>query len=366
MKIIKYLLFFILFLSFSKGVHADSLGCDFALFNVYNDETSSYDVWHLNSSENIRDGADGMIASAIVERSGSNCISIFNMNTNYFNNNFYGYVIGFYNNGVGNRIYYNAGEEQVFNLYITQIYYNVLKAGSFKLDVWDTATTMNKRTQKLYKYADYCKTKTNQVGAYDFAIECNFPFSFSQNSYLTFYPTNSPFSSPSNTGLAYRIDKNYDNINDSINNMTDKITQEQDKTNQKLDDIKNSITNDSPISVDKLGNTAGWLPAGPVDSILNLPLSLMNSLTTSLNGQCRPLQINVPYIDRQVEIPCLSTIFNQIEGLPNFWSWVGAIAGCLILYKYLLNLYAWVDNVLMLRLEMHQDFGGNSTNFGSV
>lgn len=144
------------------------------------------------------------------------------------------------------------------------------------------------------------------------------------------------------------------------------IIEQNQQTNQKLDDINNSITNDSPVSMDKLGNTAGWLPAGPVDSILNLPLSLMNSLSTSLNTQCSPLQINVPFINTLVEIPCLSTIFGQIEGLPNFWSWVGAIASCLILYKYLLNLYAWVDNVLMLRLEMHEDFGGNSTNFGSV
>ena len=221
MKKIKYLFFFILFLSFSKGVHADSLGCYFSLFNVYNSETESYDVWHLNQADNVRNGPtslDDSVGTAIVERSGSNCISIFNMTPKYFNNNFYGYVIGFYNNGVGNRIYYNAGEEQVFNLFITQIYYNVLKAGSFKLDVWDTATTMTKREQLTFKYSDYCKTKTNQVGAYDFAVECKFPFSFSQNSYLTFYPTYIPFSSPVNTGLAYRIDKNYDNINDAINN----------------------------------------------------------------------------------------------------------------------------------------------------
>lgn len=364
-KYIKYLFFLILFLSFSKGVHADSLGCEFTLFYVYNDETSSYDDWHLNSSYNVRDGEDGAIASAIVEKSGSNCISFFNMNANYFNNNFYGYVIGFYYNNQGNRIFTSPGEEKVFKLFLSNIYYNTLSSGYFKIDVYDTATITSKRTQLKYKYTDYCKSNNNHIGNYDFTIECSFPYTFTQDSYLTFYPTNTPFTLV-NTGLAYRIETNYDNINDSINNMTDKITQGQDKTNQKLDDINNSITNDTPISVDKLGNTAGWLPAGPVDSILNLPLSLMNSLSTSLNTQCSPLQINVPYINTQVQIPCLSTIFGQIEGLPNFWSWVGAIASCLILYKYLLNLYSWVDNVLMLRLEMHEDFGGNSTNFGSV
>lgn len=270
-KYFKILFTFVLMFCFSSLVKADSLGCYFSLFNVYNGDT--YDVWYLNNEYNVRNGPtslDDNVGSATVERSGSNCISIFNMQNSYFNNNFYGYVIGFYNNGVGNRIYYNAGDDQVFNLYITQIYYNVLKSGNFKIDVWDSSTTMNKREQKVYKYSDYCKTKTNKIGAYDFAVECNFPYSFSQNSYLTFYPTYLPFSSLSNTGLAYRIDNNYENINDSINNATDKILQGQDKINDTLN------SEDSDTSSKKCGVVCKL--KGIWEGITNLPTLIVDKI----------------------------------------------------------------------------------------
>lgn len=369
MKIFKYLSFFILFLSFSKGVHADSLGCEFALFNVYNRFTDTYDVWYLNEDTQNRDiGSPTYESVGFATRSkiGNTCISSYEMNSKYVSNQFYGYVIGFYDNGAGSRIFLQGGQEQVFTLYLDTRAYNLYNSYGLRLEAYDSPTGSS-RDIKTFSYADNCKAQNNNIGSSSFTYKCDFKYTFPTAKYLTFYVrSSSAMTNYLELSIGYSLNNYYENINDSINNMTDKITQEQQQTNQKLDDINNSITNDSPVSMDKLGNAAGWLPSGPVDSILNLPLSLMNSLTTSLNGQCRPLQIDVPYINKQVEIPCLSTIFGQIEGLPNFWSWVGAIAGCLILYKYLLNLYAWVDNVLMLRLEMHQDFGGNSTNFGSV
>lgn len=147
------------------------------------------------------------------------------------------------------------------------------------------------------------------------------------------------------------------------------ITKEQEKTNQKLDNINSSLTDSSPISLDKLNDTTGWLPAGPVDSILNLPLSLLNNLSTNLNKQCTPISLTIPFIDKnnQLVLPCLAnTLSENIDGFDTFYSWLGLIVSCLLLYRYLMSLYVWVDNVLMLRLEMYEDFGGKPTNFGSV
>lgn len=147
------------------------------------------------------------------------------------------------------------------------------------------------------------------------------------------------------------------------------ITKEQEKTNQKLDNINSSLTDSSPISLDKLNNTTGWLPAGPVDSILNLPLSLLNNLSTNLNKQCTPISLNIPFLDKNntLVLPCLAnTLSENVEGFDTFYSWLGLVVSCLLLYKYLMSLYVWVDNVLMLRLEMYEDFGGKPTNFGSV
>lgn len=147
------------------------------------------------------------------------------------------------------------------------------------------------------------------------------------------------------------------------------ITTKQNETNQKLDNINSSLTDSSPISLDKLNDTTGWLPSGPVDSILNLPLSLLNNLSTNLNKQCTPLSLNIPFLDKSntLVLPCLAnTLSENVEGFDTFYSWLGLVVSCLLLYRYLMSLYVWVDNVLMLRLEMYEDFGGKPTNFGSV
>lgn len=147
------------------------------------------------------------------------------------------------------------------------------------------------------------------------------------------------------------------------------ITKEQEKTNQKLDNINSSLTDSSPISLEKLNDTAGWLPAGPVDSILNLPLSLLNNLSTNLNKQCTPVSLTIPFIDKNntLVLPCLAnTLSDNVENFDSFYTWLGLTVSCILLYRYLMSLYVWVDNVLMLRLEMYEDFGGKPTNFGSV
>lgn len=147
------------------------------------------------------------------------------------------------------------------------------------------------------------------------------------------------------------------------------ITKEQEKTNQKLDNINSSLTDSSPISLEKLNDTAGWLPEGPIDSILNLPLSLLNNLSTNLNKQCTPVSLTIPFIDKNntLVLPCLAnTLSDNVENFDSFYTWLGLTVSCILLYKYLMSLYVWVDKVLTLRLQMYEDFGGDPHNFGSV
>lgn len=147
------------------------------------------------------------------------------------------------------------------------------------------------------------------------------------------------------------------------------ITKEQEKTNQKLDNINSSLTDSSPISLEKLNDTAGWLPEGPIDSILNLPLSLLNNLSTNLNKQCTPVSLTIPFIDKNntLVLPCLAnTLSDNVENFDSFYTWLGLTVSCILLYRYLMSLYVWVDKVLTLRLQMYEDFGGDPHNFGSV
>ena len=142
--------------------------------------------------------------------------------------------------------------------------------------------------------------------------------------------------------------------NQELNGVKDEIGQ----TNDKLDNINDTLT-DTNLNTGDLQNSAGWLPPGPVDSILNLPLSLyQNLLNTLQTGQraCPALQINIPYVDEVLTIPCLSDIFSRIDGLNVFWTWCCTIAGAFILFNYLLNLYKWVDATLTMRENNH--FGG--------
>lgn len=143
------------------------------------------------------------------------------------------------------------------------------------------------------------------------------------------------------------------NINDKLNDTNNKL----DNVNDNLGDL-NDFLNDSDVNTSGLENSAGWLPAGPVDSILNLPLSLYENLLNTLQdgSSCPVLNINLPFIDENLPIPCLSDIFENIDGLNVFWTWVGTISGAFLLFNYLLHLYKWVDDTLTLRENTH--FGG--------
>lgn len=130
------------------------------------------------------------------------------------------------------------------------------------------------------------------------------------------------------------------------------------ETNKKLDEINDTLTSEEgPDNLDSLGDVAGWLPPGPVDSILNLPLTFFNSLTTSLNSTCSPVNVPLPYVNKNLTIPCISTLYEQI-GILTFLNWVGYVVGAIILYNYFLHLYEWVDDTIQMKENSVTDWGG--------
>lgn len=127
-----------------------------------------------------------------------------------------------------------------------------------------------------------------------------------------------------------------DNVTDSIGNLND------------------SITDSTPPNLDGLADSAGWLPAGPVDSILNLPISLLNNLNDNLGGTCQPANLTLPFINQNITLPCMSDVYKKI-GISGWVNTVGTIAAAFIGYYYLLELYKWVDNVLTMRENQWND-----------
>lgn len=137
------------------------------------------------------------------------------------------------------------------------------------------------------------------------------------------------------------------NQNQTQINQNQTIIDQNNATNNKLDGLNNSLTSTEGADLGALQNSAGWLPAGPVDSILNLPLSLLNNLTTNLNKSCSPLVVPIPFVNKNLIIPCLNTIYESIDGLNVWITTISIIASGFILYSYFLKLYKWVEDTLM-------------------
>lgn len=127
-----------------------------------------------------------------------------------------------------------------------------------------------------------------------------------------------------------------------------------DDTNQAIGDLNQNITSTTPPNLDSLSNSAGWLPPGPVDSIINLPLSLLNNLNDNLGGTCQSFVGTLPFVNKQITLPCMSTVYEKI-GISAWVNGIGTVAAAFIAYYYLLELYKWVDNVLTLRENQWND-----------
>ena len=134
-----------------------------------------------------------------------------------------------------------------------------------------------------------------------------------------------------------------------ILNQQKEFNKKQDETNKKLDDLNKNLTSEESPKLEGLNNSSGWLPKGPLDSILNLPLSFLNNLSTNLSKTCQSVILPLPFVDKTLELPCLSSIYSQIEDLQSWITGVSIIASVFILFTYLINLYKYVDDTLTFR-----------------
>lgn len=126
-----------------------------------------------------------------------------------------------------------------------------------------------------------------------------------------------------------------------------------------LDSINNLYQNDEiDIDLSDLSNVGGWLPPGPVDSILNLPFNFLNNLNNNLSKECTPVNIPLPYVNKNLPLPCVNSLYDSIPGLNVWISSTSIIIAGIIGFKYLINLYKWVDDTLSFRENNHLDNWG--------
>lgn len=213
--------------------------------------------------------------------------------------------------------------------------------------------------------------------AYNVILQLNVPSNFS-NSYkigrISLISKASAFidASPYQIGLSYfAFDTDYKenflnisnellqqqiNQNNTIINQNNTVINQNNQTNNKLD----SILDTSSPDLGGLNNSDTWLPSGPVDSIIMLPLNLINTIISKFDNSCTPVQLPIPFLDNKtLVLPCVNTLFDQINGFSTLFNLIGVIGSVYLLYNYFVRFYKWVDDTLTLRENTWQDWGGD-------
>lgn len=136
-------------------------------------------------------------------------------------------------------------------------------------------------------------------------------------------------------------------------NRIDKQTEQQNKNHKETMDY---MKDDSDIDTSEVDNLVGYLPAGPLDSIINLPLSMLNAISSNLSKSCVAPTFKVPFVNENFTLPCISDLYEKM-GATTLLNSLGGIAAAVMLYKYFVYLYNWVDHVLSLRGDKLKGWG---------
>ena len=187
-------------------------------------------------------------------------------------------------------------------------------------------TTYTKDTNSCYRYSgdEYCTY--NFITTYTFNATSNsssFRVGTYNNNANSMYGTGNYLTqsvSVYSIDVIVNSDNTIINQNEQIIDQNQTIIDNSNKTNEELKDMNDNITSEESPDTSELGDVAGWLPAGPVDSLINLPLSLFNSISRDLGSSCSPITLPLPYVNKDLVLPCMSTFYDGI-GIGDFMNW---------------------------------------------
>lgn len=227
------------------------------------------------------------------------------------------------------------------------------KSISYATTVWGENNT--RKTLTLYGDVSF-----RNIGSGFGKITCQIG-----NPSFSFISTQDAFSSVY-LNLVY-FEKNPISINFS-NNVNDALLQNQINQNSTIinqnstviknqNEIKGFLKDNSSPNVDTSKLPAvGILPAGPLDSLLGLPITIMTSISNSLSGSCQSVNLILPIIGGNLTLPCFDSVFYQGEFsiLANL---IGLAASAIILFNYLKHLYDKVDRAISLETSSDDTWG---------
>lgn len=135
----------------------------------------------------------------------------------------------------------------------------------------------------------------------------------------------------SNQDIIDNANKNQQQTNDRL----DKIDENQKETNEKLDNINDTLTDSSVDDsfLDDMMNDDAFKDSTGLDQIISLPLDFIKTIGSS----CSPLSLNIPFMNIDLTIPCLSTVLKS--KVPTIFTILSTIINGFILYRLLLDVY---------------------------
>lgn len=140
-----------------------------------------------------------------------------------------------------------------------------------------------------------------------------------------------------------------------------KQTAEAEKQTAIQEEQKNFVTDTSTPDASDIANSdsipsSGLLPDGPLDSLLLLPVNMLNSIIQSLGGTCSPIDVPVPFVDDKITFPCFNTSVYQgsFEVAANI---VGGVGSAFMLYGYFKYLYSKIDRAVSLDSTEKDEWG---------
>lgn len=200
-------------------------------------------------------------------------------------------------------------------------------------DVFDWKTYMNYASFKVYGSTPdlfSCSIITNTSSYTD--VKCTFKRNKSDNYFFFYFDFYDNYNALHTYGIPYNFSTfqlSFSNISLTYTQDTGQIQVEQNniiinqnnETNKKLDETNKELgnLNDSLNNSDSSGATseASEFFSGfttdtfGLTSIITAPLNLIGSITSST---CTPLGLPLPYVNKTLELPCMSSIYSQYFG----------------------------------------------------
>lgn len=125
--------------------------------------------------------------------------------------------------------------------------------------------------------------------------------------------------------------------------------------------IIDELTNSDPdlVNIGSIDGATGWLPPGPIDSILTLPISILNVFQNGFAGVCSPISVPFPGLmeGHSFVLPCGDDLYAGFGMNSALYMLAFHAVGAFIVFYALRNLWLWFDDITSLNHSMSGIWG---------